>query len=260
MKLGMSSAAFYGQMETEDQAALLNQFPVEVCEIFLETHSEYTAPFGALVRERLAGLPCLSVHPKGTQFEQDLFGRSRRQEQDALKTFRGVCEAGQAMGARYYVFHGPFAVSGRLRPGAIFEVEGRMANLRAIAADHGLELLWENVSWCAMRDPEDVRQVMELLPDMGFVLDVKQALRAGVEPLRMLEAMGGRVRHVHVLDWDAEDRLRLPGQGTIDWRALIGALRAQGYDGAVVLEPYEWMTRDHDAVRRSLECLREAMM
>ena len=260
MKLGMSSAAFYGQMETEDQAALLRDFPVDACEIFLETHSEYSAEFGALVRERLAGLPCLSVHPKGTQFEQDLFGRSRRQEQDALRTFRGVCEAGQALGARYYVFHGPFSVSGRLRPGGIVELEKRVGNLRAIAAEHGLELLWENVSWCTLQKPEDAREIAAAFPDMGFVLDVKQAMRAGVEPAAMLEAMSGHVRHVHALDWDAAGKLCLPGQGVVDWRALMGALRAQGYDGAVVLEPYEWLAHDRHALRRSLEHLRACIL
>lgn len=260
MKLGISSAAFYGQMETEDQAALLHDFPVEVCEVFLETRSEYSAAFGALVRERLAGMPCLSVHPKGSQFEQDLFGRSKRQEADALDTFRHVCGAGQALGAKYYVFHGAFSVSGRLRPGAIFELPERVTNLRAVAAAHGLELLWENVSWCAMRAPEDVRAILEVFPDMNFVLDVKQAFRAGVDPLDMMKAMDGHIRHVHALDWDAEGRLCLPGQGVLDWRALTGALRAQGYDGAVILEPYEWMTRDHAAVRRSLAHLREAIL
>ena len=256
----MSSAAFYGQRETEDQAALLRTFPVEVCEIFLETHSEYSAAFGALVSERLAGLPCLSVHPKGTQFEQDLFGRSVRQVQDALKTFRGVCEAGQALGARYYVFHGPFAVSGRLRPGGVHDLRGRMESLREIADGHGLELLWENVSWCALQQPEDAREITSLFPDMGFVLDVKQAMRAGVEPTDMLEAMGHRICHVHALDRDAAGRLCLPGEGITDWRALAGALRAKGYDGAVMLEPYEWMSRDHDAIRRSLGHLREAIL
>ena len=260
MKLGMSSAAFYGQMETEDQATLLRSFPLDVCEVFLETHSEYSAAFGALVKERLAGLSCLSVHPKGTQFEQDLFGRSARQAQDALRAFRGVCEAGQALGARYYVFHGPYSVSGRLRPEAVHELTERMARLRGIAAEHGLELLWENVSWCALREPRDVRFMMEQLPDIGFVLDVKQALRAGVRPMDMLEAMGSRVRHVHALDQDAEGRLCLPGQGEQDWPALMRRLRELGYEGAVILEPYEWMARDHEALRRSLDFLRGAGM
>ena len=256
----MSSAAFYGRMETEDQAALLRAFPVDVCEVFLETHSEYSAAFGALVRERLAGLPCLSVHPKGTQFEQDLFGRSARQAGDALAIFRHVCEAGQALGARYDVFHGPFSVSGPLRISAVYELGERLTRLRTIAADHGLELLWENVSWCALRRPEDVREIRAMFPDMGFVLDVKQALRAGVDPLDMLAAMGGQVKHVHALDMDAEGRLCLPGQGTVDWRALMGTLREQGYEGAVILEPYEQLSRDHDALRRSLDVLRQACL
>lgn len=259
MRIGMSSAAFYGQMETEDQAALLRTFPVDVCEIFLETHSEYSAIFGALVRERLAGVPCLSVHPKGTQFEQDLFGRSKRQAQDALEIFRHVCEAGQALGARYYVFHGPHSVSGRLRPSGVVELEERVTRLQEIAGKHGVELLWENVSWCAMREPEDVRELSERLPNMRFVLDVKQAMRAGVDPLAMLETMGQRVRHVHALDWDAQGRLCLPGQGVMDWRALARMLRALGYDGAVILEPYEWLSGDREALRRSLDFLRETM-
>lgn len=260
MTVGMSTAAFYGHGETEDQAAMLREFPLDACEVFLETRSEYSAAFGVLVRERLSGLPCLSVHPKGSQFEQDLFGRSERQAQDAMDCFRGVCEAGQALGAKYYVFHGPFSVSGRLRPGAIHELAERMALLRELAGTHGLELLWENVSWCALRAPEDAREIAALLPGMGFVLDVKQALRAGISPVDMARAMGSGVRHVHALDMDAEGRLCLPGQGTVDWRELIGTLRAQGYGGAVILEPYEHLSRDHGALRRSLDFLRMAAM
>lgn len=260
MKLGMSSAAFYGQRETEDHAALLRTFPLDVCEVFLETHSEYSADFGMLVKERLGGLPCLSVHPKGTQFEQDLFGRSARQAEDALRAFRGVCEAGQALNARYYVFHGPYSVSGRQRVENVFELTERVGRLRGIAAEHGLELLWENVSWCALWEPQDARYILERLPDIGFVLDVKQALRAGVSPMDMLEAMGSHVRHVHALDQDAEGRLCLPGQGTQDWPGLMARLRSLGYEGAVILEPYGWMAGDHDALRRSLDFLRHAGM
>lgn len=261
MTVGMSSASFYGQGETEDQAALLRDFPLDVCEVFLQTRSEYSSAFGALVRERLAGLPCVSVHPKGgTQFELDLFGRSRRQTEDAMALFRQVCEAGEALGARYYVFHGPFSVSGRLRAGQVFRLPERVARMRAIAADHGIEMLWENVCWCVLREPEDVRELAALLPEQRFVLDVKQAYRAGSDPFALLEAMGDRVRHVHALDVDGSGQLCLPGQGVTDWRALMRELRARGYGGAVILEPYNWQARDRDALRRSLDFLREAGM
>lgn len=261
MTLGMSSAAFYGTGETEDQAAMLKDYPVEVCEVFLQTHSEYSAAFGRLVKERLDGLGCVSVHPKGgTQFELDIFGRSNRQVMDAMGAFERVCEAGEVLGARYYVLHGPFSVSGRLRAERIHALRERTLRLRAIAERHGIEMLWENVNWCALRDAADVRAMADILPEQRFVLDVKQAYRADTTPFALLEAMGDKVRHVHALDMGAGGGLCLPGQGVTDWKALMRALRDVGYDGAVILEPYDWMARDPDALRRSLDFLREAMM
>lgn len=256
----MSSAAFYGHGETEDQAAMLVAYPLDVCEVFLQTRSEYSASFGALVKERLAGLPCVSAHPKGgTQYELDLFGRSNRQTEDAMALFEQVCAAAEALGARYYVMHGPFSVSGRLRVAQIHELRQRTLRLRDIAAGYGVDMLWENVHWCALRDPEDVREMTAILPEQRFVLDVKQAYRAGTTPYAMLEAMGDRVRHVHALDMDAGGRLCLPGRGVTDWRSLMRELRDRGYDGAVILEPYEWMARDPEALKRSLGFLRDAM-
>ena len=258
MRIGLSSAAFYGRGETEDQAAMLQDYPAQSCEVFLQTQSEYSAAFGCLVRERLGGLPCQSVHPKGTQFEQDLFGRSRRQVEDSMRLFTGVCEAGEALGARYYVFHGPFGVHAPLLPERIHALQPTMARMQAIAAAHGLEVLWENVHWCAVKNPRDVRAVRELLPEMGFVLDVKQAWHGGVDPFDMLEAMGEKLRHVHVLDWTAEGELCLPGQGCMDWRRFMAELRKLGFTGDVMLEPYERHTRDSVQVCRSLEMLVEA--
>ena len=261
MKLGMSSAAFYGNGETEDQAARLLDYPLDTCEVFLQTYSEYSADFALLVKRRLAGLPCASVHPKGgTQFEQDLFGRSARQTRDAMGFYERVCEAGEALGARYYVLHGPFSVSGRLRVGQIHQLRERVLRIRAAAEKHGMELLWENVHWCALRGPEDVREMADILPEQRFVLDVKQAYRAGTTPFKVLEAMGAGVRHVHVLDVDASGGLCLPGQGVTDWRALMRELRDRDYQGALILEPYEWMARDPETLRRSLDFLRETMM
>lgn len=259
MRVGMSSAGFYGRMETEEAAVKLTQLPVDACEIFLETHSEYTAAFGELVRRNLAGLDCASVHPKGTQFEPDVFGQSKRQIEDALRAFDGVCEAGEALGARYYVFHGPNSPYRRLKLDDIRRLPENIALLSERAARHGLTILWENVSWCAVRTPEDVRRVRELAPDMEFVLDVKQAYRAETDAFSMIEAMEGRIRHVHALDWDEQGALQLPGLGMTDWRELFRRLRDAGFDGAVMLEPYPWQTMDDEAVRRSLETLREAM-
>jgi len=236
---------------------MLRGFPAQSCEIFLQTPSEYNGQFGALVRERLGDLPCRSVHPKGTQFEQDLFGRSARQAEDAMSLFTGVCDAGQALGAKYYVFHGPFGVHAPLIPQNIHQLRPVMARMQAIAAAHGMEVLWENVHWCAMKNPQDVQAVREMLPEMGFVLDVKQAWHGGVDPFDMLEAMGDKLRHLHALDWTAQGELCLPGQGCMDWKELIRKLAQTGFDGDIMLEPYERHARDADSLRASLRMLRD---
>lgn len=257
IQIGISSAGFYGRMETEEAAAYMTRFPADVCEIFLETHSEYNAAFGIQVRKALCGLKCVSVHPKGTQFEPDLFGESRRQKADALNIFENVCRAGEAIGAKYYVLHGPHSVVKPMALENIREMEARMGMLMDVAQVHGIQILWENVSWCAVRTPTDVRRLRERLPEIGFVLDVKQAYRVKTDPLAMIDAMGDRLCHIHVLDWDAQGNLTLPGQGIMDWQAMAERLRAVGYDGAIILEPYPAQTTDDAAVRQSLGFLRE---
>lgn len=258
MKIGMSCAAFYGQCETEDAAARTRDFPVDTCEVFIQTPSEYCAAFGRIVREKLGDVHVTSVHPLGTQFEQQLFGRSPRQVEDAFRLFTGVCDAGQALGAQYYVFHGPFGVHAPLDPERIWRLPEVFARMQEIAQERGLTVLWENVHWCALRGPEEVRTVMRLLPEVQFVLDTKQAHRAGFRPEELLEAMGSRVRHIHTLDIAPDGGLCLPGEGTLDWAALLRKARAQGFDGSVILEPYEYLARDEAALRRSLAVLRAA--
>lgn len=260
MRLGLSSAAFYGRMETEEQALLLSELPLECCEVFLQCRYEYRAEFGALVRRNLGALPCTSVHPKGTQFEADLFARSDRQVQEAREVLRRVCAAGRALGAQYYIFHGPFGVHAPLQPAQINNVVENLSALQAIAGEYGLEILWENVHWCALKTPEDVRQARQLLPGMRFTLDVKQACMAGVEPVEMLRAMEGRLAHVHVLDRREDGQLCLPGQGCVDWQGLARELRRQDYRGAVILEPYERHSRDAGALLESLAFLRETLL
>lgn len=259
MKLGMSSAVFYGYLETEDAAAALKDYGLQTCEVFLETHSEYSAAFGQTVRERLRGLPCVSVHPKGTQFEPDIFGQSSRQHRDAMEIFRRVCQAGQALGARWYIFHGVSTVRAQRSPAGLYRLVENLGEMAAIAREYGMEVLWENVSWCALRTPEDVAQVRSLLPEQGFVLDLKQAHQVGCDPFAMIDAMGPRLRHLHMLDWTASGELVLPGEGIMDFPRLFRRLAQMGYTGAAILEPYAIQGRDPQRLRRSLDYLRRQM-
>lgn len=45
MKIGLSSAAYYGQLETDEAAAHIAELPLDTCEVFLESAREYTTGF-----------------------------------------------------------------------------------------------------------------------------------------------------------------------------------------------------------------------
>lgn len=259
MRLGLSSASFYGRLETEEAAAILGGYGLDTCEVFLESPSEYSAAFAAQVRENLKGLPVTSVHPKGTQFEPDLFGQSKRQHRDAMDIFERVCTAGETLGAVYYVFHSVSVVRAKRSPGQLYHMTEVLSEMQSVARAHHMEVLWENVSWAAMQIPEDVREVRRLLPDQGFVLDLKQAHQVGATAQDMLDAMGENLRHLHMLDWDENNRLVFPGEGVTDFAALFKTLRERGYRGAAILEPYADQTREDARLRKSLAYLRQAM-
>lgn len=255
MRVGLSTAAWYGRLETEDAAFVLRDYDVPCCEVFLETYSEYSADFGRLVRARLGSVAAVSIHTKTQHFETDFIGQSARQRQDAFDLFARALDAGAEMGASVYVYHGPPCIRGN-RP-AIAPWAPSLRRVQTMAAERGIAFCWETVSWCCMNAPDRIVEALAACPDMHFVLDVKQSLEAGYDPLRFVEVMGSRLAHVHVLDFDAAGRWALPGRGCYDFQALADALRALAYSGDVILEPYGHMTKDECELRRSLHYLRE---
>lgn len=255
MRIGLSTAAFYGRLETEEAAVRVAQLGLPCCEVFLETYSEYSADFGSLVRRNLGQTQAVSIHSKTQHFEGDLLGQSARQRRDALDMLDRFLDAGQALGAKIYVYHGPANLRGNLP--AFSRWQDRIAAAIARCRERGILFAWETVSWCWLNTPERVGEFLSLWPEMYFVLDVKQVLELGQDPLDYVKAMGGRLCHVHILDYDDAGRHALPGRGVHDFRALAGALNSVGYRGDIILEPYAYILTNDQILLHSIDWLRE---
>lgn len=256
MQLGLSTAAFYGRWETEEAALEISRLGMDCAEAFLQTASEYDPGFVAMVRDNLRGVPCVSMHPSGIQFENQMFGRSKRQRSDAFDLFRRTLDAAHALGAKHYVYHGR---STALLSPLPFDLQANVDMLGLMgeeAAQRGICIAWENVSWCQLTTCERIAQVKAALPDVRFTLDVKQAMRAGDDPIRMARVMGDSLAHVHVCDWHEGGKLCLPGEGCFDFGGLFDVLGEIGYDGAVILEPYLALIRSDEALKKSIAYLR----
>lgn len=259
MKLGLSTAAFYGRWETEEAALQIARLPVDCAEVFLQTGSEYAPEFAQAVRKNLGSVACTSVHPTGIQFENQMFGRSPRQMRDAFHVFEQVLDAAKALGAQYYVYHGKSTAQLKALPWnleANLEVLGRMSEA---AVQRDMDIAWENVFWCQLTNEQRIAEVKRAFPQARFTLDIKQAMRAGCDPSEMARTMGDGLVNVHVCDWTADGKLCLPGEGMFDFDAFFAVLRGMGYDGPVILEPYLALIESDDALKRSLRYLRDKL-
>lgn len=258
IRIGISTAAYYGKLLTEEAAERIAASGADCCEVFLQTDSEYTIPFAKTVKHALAGVPCSGVHPLGTVFENQLFSRSDRQRKDAEERFLRVLDACAELGASHYVYHGrntPQLSALPFDPQRNAEVVGRMCEQ---AAERGLRIAWENVYWCQLTTPERAEEMRKLLPEVRFTLDNKQAMRAGADPFAFLPAMGSALCNVHLCDYDESGKLSMPGEGTFPFRRFFRELGKTRGSCFVILEPYSYLVEDDAALGRALGVLRKA--
>lgn len=105
--------------------------------------------------------------------------------------------------------------------------------------------------------------------NVGWNADPAVLMSAGFDVQRAIRELGPWIRHVHIKGvrgrWPSTEWL-LPGDGDLDCRDVVRALRAIGYDGALVAEPVasprghvgppRWSFRE--ALERSYGALRMA--
>ncbi len=254
----MSTAAFYGRWETEEAAQQIAKLPLDCAEVFLQSESENSTAFGALVKSNLGDTVCTSIHPIGN-YENYMAGRPARQVRDAFDHYRRILDVGAALGAKTFVYHGRNTPQLAALPWNLkWNVEA-LGPMCEEAEKRGMVIGWENVYWCQLTEPSRVLEAREALPQVRFTLDIKQAMRAGCDPIAFVEAMGERLCNVHVCDWQEDGTLCLPGEGSFDFDALFAALERVKYVGPVIMEPYLKLIKSEEALLRSIAFMRNKM-
>lgn len=255
MKIGISTATFFLKLLTEDSFSVIQRCGGECCEVFLTTFSEYEPSFVRLLNERRQGLEVYSIHALNTQFEPQLFNGALRTRQDAEAVFTKVLEAGEALGAKVYTFHG---VS-RLKRNAYVDPVAtgkRLEELANIALRYNIRLCLESVHWAMFNSPDFFRQARQYCPHLGTVLDIKQARQSGYDWREYLDAMGDSLSNVHVSDVAEDDSIAMVGKGVFPFEELIDRLDGMGYTGPLMIEQYAKNYADYDEVADSVKYLK----
>jgi inosose dehydratase len=120
---------------------------------------------------------------------------------------------------------------------------------------HGVRLAYHHHMGAYVETPDDVDRLMARTSDaVGLLFDSGHITFAGGDPLELLEKHIGRVCHVHCKDvrpavlklarnrnWSFLDAViagafTVPGDGAVDFAAIIARLKEHGYRGWLVVE------------------------
>lgn len=239
MRFGISTACLY-PMYTEQSLRELAAQGFRLFEIFFNSESERCQPLLGELRSilRETGSELKSIHPYTSGFESFLlFTGYQRRFEDGIEFYKRYYEAAAYLGAKILVLHGDrHPVHCGISDEEYFE---RFAILAEVGEKQGICLAQENVNQFRSQNPDFIRRMTAYLDGrVHYVLDIKQAVRAGFDPFEMCEAMGEHLVHVHLNDNRPGEDCLLPGEGTMDYSRLLALLRRFRYEGDFIIEVY----------------------
>lgn len=235
-----------------DMAAKLGYMGLEVAPFTLGDEPHLISPTQAGVYRReaeaagivITGLHWLLITPKGlsiTTADPALRGRTT----DVLERLIGLCAA---MGGSVLVHGSPAQRAippGESREVALDRALEVFARIAAAAAREGVTYCLEPL---ARRETDFVNTVGEAAeivdrinsPSFRAMIDTSAAAATETEPVPALIDTwlpSGKIGHVQVNDRNR----RGPGQGSDSFSPILSALRRNGYDGVVAVEPFDYI-------------------
>ena len=254
MKVGISTASLFLRKNNEEALPLFDAWGVPCAEVFLTSFCEYAPAFAHTLAAAKGGVEIHSVHVLNTQYEPQLYAEHPRVLEDANGWLREVLASANILGARNYTFHGIARLKRTFRENWQ-RFSAITAQIYETCRAAGVRLCYENVEWALYNRPGLFALLKQDCPDLGGVLDIKQARITGYDWREYLADMGESLATVHVSDVTAEGKMCLPGQGVFEFAELFARLRDISFDGAVLIENYARDYGEPDELRRSFEYL-----
>jgi len=109
----------------------------------------------------------------------------------------------------------------------------------AICADAGIRYALEPHPYRWMRNAASMLRLLDQVgsPALGMNFDPSHLFPMGELSEMVIYEVGDRIFHTHLSDNDGTSNVHWrPGKGKIDWRAMLQALQAVGYDNVLSIE------------------------
>jgi len=130
-----------------------------------------------------------------------------------------------------------------------------MSKLVLQCAEKGVALHYHNHAHEFENDMEIFRQLLEKVPTLLFCLDLGWILKAGRDPIAIVEQHSTRIKYVHLRDWCPHDGFVALGKGLMDYTKLLPTLKNYlGADDWAVVE-YEDGAQDTGRYKKAIDYL-----
>ncbi|BCQ39933.1 myo-inosose-2 dehydratase [Erwinia rhapontici] len=287
-QLGIAPIAW----SNDDLPQLGGDTPLSVC--LAESHQAGFSGVetgGKFPRTSAELLPQLAEHQlqlvsgwySGTLLDNDLASEIQKvtPQLELFKTCGAACLVyGETAGTIQNQQHIPLSQRRRLSDDEIKEYGARLTLFARYCEDFGVPLAFHHHMGTAIEDERDIDLLMAATgPEVGLLFDSGHLVFAGVDPLSILKKHGQRINHVHTkdiradvrasLDWNRDSFLdavlkgvyTVPGDGCINFDALIAELARIGYQGWFVVEaeqdpalapPLEYAIIGFNSLKKSL--------
>jgi sugar phosphate isomerase/epimerase len=254
LRLGVSTAAFF-PLSLEETFDILEQQPWNGIELMPQSPRECLPEFA----DKLFELSDGRFEFCGIHFPQILAPFLYNPYPSAFEFGQSLCRdlgtlAGK-LGCTTIVVHGPWE---NMSKGAF--LEATLANLRLLcdtSIQHDVTIALENTPGSPLgASPEIMIDFARLIdrPNFGFTFDITHTYEMRQDPMPYIRDLPA-IDHVHASDYDTEtdQRHTPPGQGSVDWPVIIGALREKGFAGNFILELLS-KTLGDDPVKALQDC------
>ncbi|MEC3966457.1 sugar phosphate isomerase/epimerase [Flagellimonas halotolerans] len=126
----------------------------------------------------------------------------------------------------------------------------------------GLKLLYHNHDFEFKDNEEGVKPIVYLLENtnpkyVNFQMDLYWVTRAGADPVDYFEEYPGRFKLWHVKDMDEEGKFAPVGEGTIDFKRILGEKGTSGMIKYFVEQDMTWDKKPLEVIKISHKGLKE---
>ena len=182
-----------------------------------------------------AGLTLRSLHlPFGTRI--NFCAPDPLDLSETMRMEKEMVHGAVALGVKYVIAHGGIPYPQTERKKYLEIARENIAELQKEASALGIHVCVESLlPSCIGRNSRELLYILSAHPDLRVCLDPNHLFDE--DHVALIRAVGKKIAAVHFSDYDGlDERHWMPGEGIINWSAIVAALSEVGYKGPLLYE------------------------